>query len=47
MKPILEDVTGFLGVGTLEILGIFFILDGAYGFLSFIEYIPKLQLGRF
>ncbi len=41
MKPKLEDITGFLGVGTLEILGIFFILDGLTGFLTFIEAYSK------
>ncbi len=37
MKLSLENITGFLGVGTLEILGIFFILDGTSGFLLFVE----------
>ena len=41
MKPTIEDITGFLGVGTLDILGIFFILDGSSGFLSFIEIYSK------
>ncbi len=41
MKLSLEDITGFLGVGTLEILGVFFILDGTFGFLTFIEIYSK------
>lgn len=32
-----EELSGSLGVGSLEILGVFFILDGSFGFLSFIE----------
>lgn len=36
-KPELEEIAGYAGVGSLEILGIFFILDGLSGFLSFIE----------
>lgn len=41
MKPSIEDITGFMGIGTLEILGIFFILDGISGFLSFVEIYSK------
>lgn len=40
-KPALEEVTGYLGVGSLEMLGIFFALDGISGFLSFIEIYAK------
>ncbi|MDP8985808.1 MAG: hypothetical protein M3N97_12400 [Pseudomonadota bacterium] len=36
-KPPLEGITGFLGVGSLELLGVFFILDGTLNFLSFIQ----------
>lgn len=40
-KPAIEEVSGFLGVGSLEILGIFFILDGTSGFLAFVEAYAK------
>ena len=40
-KPEIEEVSGFLGVGSLAILGIFFILDGASGFLAFVEVYAK------
>ena len=36
-KASLEDVTGAMGVGSLYVLGIFFVLDGCYGFLGFTE----------
>jgi len=40
MKPSpfsLEDLTGVLGVGSLHILGLFFIFDGLYGFFPLLE----------
>jgi sterol desaturase/sphingolipid hydroxylase (fatty acid hydroxylase superfamily) len=40
-KPAIEEVSGFLGIGSLEILGVFFILDGTSGFLAFIEAYAK------
>ena len=40
-KPAVEEISGFLGVGSLEILGVFFILDGTSGFLAFIEAYAK------
>ena len=40
-KPVLEEVSGYLGVGSLELLGAFFVLDGISGFLSFIELYAK------
>lgn len=40
-KPTIEEVSGFLGIGSLEILGIFFILDGTSNFLQFIELYAK------
>jgi hypothetical protein len=33
----IEDLSGILGVGSLHVLGIFFILDGNLNFLSFLE----------
>lgn len=40
-KPALEEVSGYLGIGSLELLGGFFILDGLSGFLAFIEVYAK------
>jgi hypothetical protein len=40
-KQQLDGVTGFLGVGSLEILSIFFMLDGTSNFLFFIETYAK------
>ena len=40
-KPAIEEVSGFLGVGSLQILGVFFILDGTSGFLDFVETYSK------
>jgi sterol desaturase/sphingolipid hydroxylase (fatty acid hydroxylase superfamily) len=40
-KPVIEEVSGFLGVGSLQILGIFFILDGTSGFFAFVEAYAK------
>jgi hypothetical protein len=40
-KPAVEEVSGFLGVGSLQILGVFFILDGTSGFLAFVETYAK------
>ncbi|MDO9178040.1 MAG: hypothetical protein Q7U16_06905 [Agitococcus sp.] len=40
-KPAIEEVSGYLGVGSLELLGIFFILDGISEFLEFIEIYAK------
>lgn len=40
-KPTIDEVSGFLGVGSLEILGLFFILDGTSGFLTFVETYAK------
>lgn len=36
-KSALEEFSGYLGVGSLELLGIFFILDGTHDFLGFVE----------
>lgn len=36
-KPTLEEVTGYLGIGSLEILGMFFIIDGRANFVPFAE----------
>jgi hypothetical protein len=33
----LEDLSGLLGIGSLHILGIFFILDGNFNFFLFLE----------
>ena len=40
-KPALEEVSGYLGVGSLQLLGAFFIIDGATNFVPFIEPIFK------
>ena len=40
-KATLEDLTGYLGIGALELLGFFFVLDGASGFLVFLETYAK------
>ena len=40
-KPAIEELSGFLGVGSLEVLGVFFILDGTSGFLAFVELYSK------
>ena len=40
-KASLEDLTGYLGVGALELLGLFFVLDGVSGFLAFVETYAK------
>lgn len=40
-NPALEEISGYLGVGSLELLGFFFVLDGTYGFLAFIEVYAK------
>lgn len=40
-KPAIEEVSGFLGVGSLQILGVFLILDGTLGFLAFLETYAK------
>jgi len=40
-KPAIEELSGFLGVGSLEVLGVFFILDGTSGFLAFVELYAK------
>ena len=36
-KPSLEEVTGYLGVGALLLLGIFFIVDGFTNFWTTVE----------
>jgi hypothetical protein len=40
-KATLEDLTGYLGLGALELLGFFFVLDGISGFLVFLETYAK------
>ena len=40
-KPAIEELSGFLGVGSLQILGVFLILDGTLGFLVFLETYAK------
>jgi hypothetical protein len=40
-KPALEEVTGYLGVGSLQLLGIFFVVDGLTGFYSLVEVYSK------
>lgn len=40
-KATLEDITGYLGVGAMELLGLFFVLDGVSGFLVFLETYAK------
>ena len=36
-KSSIDELSGFLGVGSLQLLAIFFILDGTTGFLKFLE----------
>lgn len=36
-KPALEEVSGYLGVGSLQLLGAFFIVDGSTNFVPFAE----------
>lgn len=36
-----DDVLGYLGVGSLQILGLFLILDGLFNFLAFVENYAK------
>lgn len=36
-KPPPEGITGFLGAGSLELLGVFSIRDGTLNFLSFVQ----------
>ena len=40
-KPALEEVSGYLGVGSLQLLGIFLVVDGLTGFYSLIEIYSK------
>ena len=40
-KPALEEVTGYLGVGSLQFLGAFFIIDGYTGFFTLVELYAK------
>jgi hypothetical protein len=40
-KPALEEVSGYLGVGSLELLSAFFIMDGPTNLLPFAETIFK------
>ncbi len=40
-KTSIEEITGYLGVGALELLAVFFILDGTSGFLEFVETYAK------
>ena len=40
-KPALEEVTGYLGVGSLQVLGAFFVIDGYTGFFSLVELYAK------
>jgi hypothetical protein len=40
-KPALEEVSGYLGVGSLELLGAFFIVDGATNFQPVAESVFK------
>ena len=40
-KPALEEVTGYLGVGSLQLLGAFFVADGLTGFYSLVEHYSK------
>lgn len=37
----LEAATAYIAVGSLQVLGIFFVLDGLFGFLTFIEEYAK------
>lgn len=36
-KPALDEVSGYLGVGSLQLLGAFFIVDGLTGFYLLVE----------
>ena len=40
-KPALEEVSGYLGVGSLELPGVFFLVDGPTNFVPFAETILK------
>lgn len=40
-KPSLEEITGYLGVGTLLLLGIFFLIDGPTNFWTTVEHYAK------
>ena len=40
-KPSLEEVTGFLGVGALLMLGLFFLIDGPTNFWETVEHYAK------
>ncbi len=40
-KPSLEEVTGYLGVGALLLLGIFFLIDGPTNFWTTVEVYAK------
>lgn len=40
-QPALEEISGYLGVGALELLGALFVVDGASNFVPFIEPIFK------
>jgi hypothetical protein len=40
-KPALEEVTGFLGVGSLQLLGAFLVIDGLTGFWVLLEIYAK------
>ena len=40
-KPALEEVTGYLGVGGLLLLGLFFVVDGQTNFWTTVEMYTK------
>jgi len=40
-KPAVEEVSGYLGVGSLQLLGAFFIIDGYTGFFTLVELYAK------
>jgi hypothetical protein len=40
-KPALEEVSGYLGVGSLQLLGAFFIIDAYTGFFTLVELYAK------
>ena len=40
-KPALEEISGYLGVGSLQLLGAFFVIDGLTGFYSLVEFYSK------
>lgn len=46
-RPAIEEVSGYLGVGALELLGAFFIVDGASNFVPFIDPIFKTATWTF